>query len=274
MDYWHLRHHWIKYAAIAVAIHGVVLSLPLYRSVPQAVKERLVDVEIIRQENPPPPAPREKEETKSASRAAIPKEAPPAVKEAVPRGREPAQPPIPPQPQAPEKKTEPAGAGAGNVLDEQTAAQAVPGPAGDEGVGVAGVNTAGGKVGLGGGGTGSGTGAGGTGAGTGVAAGGGGGGRGSGEVVRLSEPPAFAHYEAPEYPARARRLGREGKVVLELTIDEKGQVVKVDVVEATDQMFVTPSVSAAKRWKFRPNTRNGTPVTCRAQLVLPFLIKD
>ena len=55
------------------------------------------------------------------------------------------------------------------MLDEQIASQVVPGPgpAGDEGVGIAGVNTAGGKVGLGGGGTGVGTGAGGAGTGSG-----------------------------------------------------------------------------------------------------------
>ena len=41
-------------------------------------------------------------------------------------------------------------------------------------------------------------------------------------MVQLREPPAFAYYEEPEYPARARRLGKEGKVDLELTIDEKG----------------------------------------------------
>ncbi len=63
-------------------------------------------------------------------------------------------------------------------------------------------------------------------------------------------------------------------MVLELTIDEKGQVVKVDVVEATDQMFVATSVSAAKRWKFRPHKKDGVPVACKARRGIPFRIQE
>ncbi len=86
-------------------------------------------------------------------------------------GARPLDAPIPQPPHPLEKKAEAPGAGAGNVLDEQMASQVVPGPgpAGGEGVGIAGVNTAGGKVGLGGGGTGIGTGAGGVGTGGGAA---------------------------------------------------------------------------------------------------------
>ena len=264
--YWQSKYNWIKFAVIALAIHGVVLSLPLSRNAPQALKERLIDVVVMRQEAPPAPPPAEKVEPRPApKRVALKERAPaPSAKEQT----KPLDAPIPREPQPLEKKVEPAGAGAGNVLDEQIASQVVPGPgpAGDEGVGIAGVNTAGGKVGLGGGGTGIGIGSGG--AGTGTGSGGGGG------VVRLGEPPAFAYYEEPEYPVRARRLGKEGKVVLELTIDEKGKVMKVDVVEATDQMFVATSVSAAKRWRFRPYKKDSVPVACRVQLGLPFRIQE
>jgi protein TonB len=196
------------------------------------------------------------------------------VKERMSEGARPLDAPIPREPQPLEKKAEAPGAGAGNVLDEQIASQVVPGPgaAGDEGVGIAGVNTAGGKVGLGGGGTGVGIGTGRVGTGTG--SGGGSGGGGGGGVVQLREPPAFAYYEEPEYPVRARRLGKEGKVALELTIDEKGKVVKVDVVEATDQMFVVTSVSAAKRWRFKPAKKDSVPVACRAPVTIPFRMQE
>ena len=272
MYYWQSRYNWIKFAVIALAIHGVVLSLPLSRNAPQALKERLIDVVLMRQEAPPAPPSAEKVEPRPAPKRVALKEPAPA-----PRVKEQTRPldaPIPREPQPLEKKAEPAGAGAGNVLDEQIASQVVPGPApaGDEGVGIAGVNTAGGKVGLGGGGTGVGTGAGGTGTGPG---GGGGSGSGSGGgVVQLREPPAFAYYEEPEYPARARRLGKEGKVGLELTIDEKGNVLKVDVIEATDQMFVANAVSAAKRWRFRPYKKNGVPVPFRYPCPLRFRMQE
>ena len=274
MYYWQFRYNWIKFAVIALAIHGVVLSLPLSRNAPQALKERLIDVVVMRQEAPPAPPSAEKVEPRPApKRVALKEPAPaPRVKEQMSEGARPLDAPIPPEPQPLEKKAEAPGAGAGNVLDEQIASQVVPGPAGDEGVGIAGVNTAGGKVGLGGGGTGIGIGSGGVGTGTG--SGGGSGGGGGGGVVQLREPPAFAYYEEPEYPVRARRLGKEGKVALELTIDEKGKVMKVDVIKATDQMFVATSVSAAKRWRFQPYKKDGVPVACRVQLGLPFRIQD
>ncbi|MGA2106561.1 MAG: TonB family protein [Syntrophorhabdales bacterium] len=276
MYYWQFRYNWIKFAVIALAIHGVVLSLPLSRNAPQALKERLIDVVVMRQEAPPAPPPAEKVEPRPAPKRVALKETAPAprVKERMSEGARPLDAPIPREPQPLEKKAEAPGAGAGNVLDEQIASQVVPGPgaAGDEGVGIAGVNTAGGKVGLGGGGTGVGIGTGRVGTGTG--SGGGSGGGGGGGVVQLREPPAFAYYEEPEYTVRARRLGKEGKVALELTIDEKGKVVKVDVVEATDQMFVVTSVSAAKRWRFKPAKKDSVPVACRAPVTIPFRMQE
>jgi periplasmic protein TonB len=264
VDWWPLRYNWVKYGLIALAIHGVILILPLAHKAPQAVKERLIDIVVMRREAPASPAPRIAEQPKPVPKRLV-------VKEAVPRAKEQIPAPQPVQPA--EKKAEPTAAGAGNVLDEQIASQVLPAPGPDsgEGVGIAGVNVAGGRVGLGGGGTGIGIGTGGNGSGTVT---GKGGGAGQAELVRLREPPKFAHYEEPEYPLRARRLGKEGKVVLDLTIDEKGSVVKADAIEATDQMFVAASVSAAKRWKFVPHKRDGVPAACRAQLTLPFRMQD
>jgi protein TonB len=280
--YWQPRHNWIKYGLIALAIHAAILSLPVSRTVPHVVKDELIDVVLMRQEPAPPPPAGGKIEPKPApERVAIKGTAPaPRLKEQVPaappRPREQGAADAKPlESKALEKKA--GAAGAGNALDEETASQVLPapGPAEGEGVGVAGVNTAGGKVGLGGG-TGSGSGGGGTGNGSGGggSGGGGSGGGGGAGVVQLREPPAFAYFEKPEYPARARRVGKEGKVVVELTIDEKGNVVKVDVKEATDQMFVANSVSAAKRWKFHPYKKDGAPAACRAQLSLPFRMQE
>ena len=151
-----------------------------------------------------------------------------------------------------------------------------PGPSseGNEGVAIAGVNVGGGKVGLGGGGTGSGTGSG-QGSGSGSAAG-----HGEVQVVadtgpvdaRFGEPdgPQIVHSEKPEYPFAARRLGKEGRVVLEIFLDDRGRLIKVDVKEATDQMFVQSAVDAVKRWKFLPAKRKGVAVASRSVLPIRF----
>lgn len=159
----------------------------------------------------------------------------------------------------------------GNVLDEKIVAQVAPGgPAEGDGVGVAGVNVGGGRVGLGSGGTGVGTGSGGTGPGSGVGTGSGG---AAGPVdARFGDAdgPQFIYQEKPEYPFAAKRLQKEGKVALMLTIDEKGRLEKVEVLDATDQTFAASAVEAMKRSKFRPARRRGNPVACRAPFTIRF----
>jgi TonB family protein len=61
----------------------------------------------------------------------------------------------------------------------------------------------------------------------------------------------------PEYPIAARKRQREGKVDLILTIDEKGTLVKADVVEATSQMFVPPVMEALRQSTYRPSAKKG-----------------
>ena len=122
-------------------------------------------------------------------------------------------------------------------------------------------------MGPGAGGAGTGTGAGSTGPGT------GGGGKGAGPMeARFGDPegPQFAYREKPEYPFAARRLHKEGKVTLMLTIDEKGSLRKVDVVEATDQMFAASAVEAMKRSQFRPAKRDGAAIACQAPFTIHF----
>ena len=253
-----VEHKWIKYGLAALAIHGAILSLPVSEGVHQAAPQQPIDIVVMRQETPPA-QPREIERPKPLPRRL-------AQGEIVPKVRQPV-PPAPQVPKAAEKKEEPPSAGAGNALDEQMVSQVAPGPGGGEGVGIAGVNVGGGKVGPGSGGTGEGTGAGGTGIGAGT------GGGGSGPVeARFGDAngPQFVYQERPEYPFAAKRLQKEGKVTLVLTIDEKGKLQTVDVVEATDQMFAASAVDAMKRCKFRPARRNGAPVPCRAPYTIRF----
>jgi protein TonB len=156
----------------------------------------------------------------------------------------------------------------GNVLDEQIVAEAAPGPTGGEGVGIAGVNVGGGMVGAGSGGTGVGTGSGGTGPGSGA----GGSGPAGPANARFGDAdgPQIVYQEKPEYPFAAKKFGKEGKVSLSLTIDEKGKLQKVEVLDATDQMFAASAVEAMKRSKFRPARRGGAPVACRAPYTIRF----
>ncbi|HHS49234.1 MAG TPA: energy transducer TonB [Desulfurella acetivorans] len=85
--------------------------------------------------------------------------------------------------------------------------------------------------------------------------------------------PSFLHMETPKYPALARRLGKEGKVVLRLTIDEAGKLLNVEVVEGAGYGFTDAAIRAVKRSTFLPAKKNGKPIASRAILPIKFVLR-
>jgi protein TonB len=86
--------------------------------------------------------------------------------------------------------------------------------------------------------------------------------------------PHFLHRELPVYPQAARRMGREGKVVLRLAIDETGKLQQVEVVESSGLEFTRAAVEAVKKSTYRPALQNGRPVPSRAILPVQFILKE
>jgi protein TonB len=65
------------------------------------------------------------------------------------------------------------------------------------------------------------------------------------------------------YPAEAKRLGIEGAVRIKLGIDEKGNVVRVSVVDRAGHGFDDAAAKAVKQGKFKPAmTSDGRAVPC------------
>jgi protein TonB len=88
-----------------------------------------------------------------------------------------------------------------------------------------------------------------------------------------SVAPAFLHREMPIYPMMARKLGREGKVMLKLTIDEKGNLSDVKVIEKAGYGFTEAAVEAVKKSTFLPAKRDGKPIASRALLPIRFQLE-
>ena len=86
--------------------------------------------------------------------------------------------------------------------------------------------------------------------------------------------PHFLHRVLPLYPQAARRMGREGKVVLRLAIDETGKLQQVEVVESSGFEFTRAAVEAVKKSTYRPALQNGRPVPSRAVLPVQFVLKE
>ena len=86
--------------------------------------------------------------------------------------------------------------------------------------------------------------------------------------------PRFLHREIPAYPQIARRLGKEGKVILRLTINENGEVVNIEIIESAPYGFTESAVDAVKKSRFSPAMKDGRPVACRAILPIRFILKN
>jgi TonB family protein len=73
------------------------------------------------------------------------------------------------------------------------------------------------------------------------------------------ENPQIVEFYPPFYPLSLRMQGIEGRVVLELDINERGDVTKVGIYGSSASQFNEFAIAAAKQWKFNPARKNGTP---------------
>ena len=79
----------------------------------------------------------------------------------------------------------------------------------------------------------------------------------------------------PMYPSRAKRMGVEGFVTAELQVDETGVVTDIKIIKSVpDGVFDRAVTRALRRWKFRPKTVDGKPVTQKGVLTLNFSLGD
>jgi TonB family protein len=85
--------------------------------------------------------------------------------------------------------------------------------------------------------------------------------------------PAFLHREMPSYPMFARKLGREGRVMLKLTIDENGNLLDVEVIEKAGYGFTEAAVEAVKKSTFLPAKKDGKPIASRTLLPIRFQLE-
>ncbi|MFZ3135765.1 MAG: TonB family protein [Thermodesulfovibrionales bacterium] len=88
-----------------------------------------------------------------------------------------------------------------------------------------------------------------------------------------SGAPAFLKRQMPTYPLMAKKLSKQGKVVLRLFINEKGRLLNVEVVEPAGYGFTESAVEAVKMSIFSPAREKGVSVASKALLTIRFVLK-
>ena len=77
-----------------------------------------------------------------------------------------------------------------------------------------------------------------------------------------------------KYPERAKKAGKEGEVILQLTIDEKG--IPKDIVPLTNLGFglEDAAIELLKKSTFRPATKGGKPISLLIEIPIDFKLED
>jgi hypothetical protein len=88
----------------------------------------------------------------------------------------------------------------------------------------------------------------------------------SGDEVRPALPVATADpvvwpWQLPTSP---------GNEIIEITIDERGEIVNKTVLQSLGPDIDTKCLAALENWHFRPATRNGTPIPSKQDAIFPF----
>lgn len=127
----------------------------------------------------------------------------------------------------------------------------------------------------GGSGTGTGTGIGsGTGSGLGPGSGGGTGG-GVYQIGSGVSAPVPVFQPTPQYTSEAMRARVQGVAMISCIVRPDGTVTDVEVVRSLDSVFGLDgeAIKAARRWKFKPGTLRGEPVSVRINIEMSFTLR-
>lgn len=73
----------------------------------------------------------------------------------------------------------------------------------------------------------------------------------------------------PKMPEAARQLGLKGPVVLEIKIDEGGNVADVRIVRG-NPILNSVAEDAVKQWKYEPISFEGKPIAVWSTVVVDF----
>ena len=87
------------------------------------------------------------------------------------------------------------------------------------------------------------------------------------------EGPRLVGTIQPAYPPRARRLQKEGQVVIQLRLDRNGTLCEAKVVKGAGFGFDEAALVAIRKARFLPAVRDGRPVPCLALLPIRFTIR-
>lgn len=94
------------------------------------------------------------------------------------------------------------------------------------------------------------------------------------EESEVSQRPYFKTLVKPKYPEIARKMGKEGLVVLRVLVDENGRVKEVQVLRSAGFGFDEEAKKAIRQSLFEPAKHHGKPVPCYVRVPVRFVLEE
>jgi TonB family protein len=84
------------------------------------------------------------------------------------------------------------------------------------------------------------------------------------------QQPVLLHKVEPEYSQAARNAGVQGTVILELVVNRAGEPTRITMISPLGFGLDENAIEAVNRWRFRPGTKGGQPVSVWATVEVNF----
>ncbi len=81
------------------------------------------------------------------------------------------------------------------------------------------------------------------------------------------------HQVRPSYPSAAKAQGIQGEVLLEVRVNQKGEVDNIGVIRG-NALLVLPALDAVQQWKYSPYIKDGVAVPVSSHVVVNFALLD
>jgi protein TonB len=91
------------------------------------------------------------------------------------------------------------------------------------------------------------------------------------QLRTISSGVEYVHAPRPDYPPMSRRMGEEGRVVLRVLVNERGQPEQVEIIKSSGSGRLDEAArQAALRALFKPHIEEGRPIPVYAMVPIAF----
>ena len=87
------------------------------------------------------------------------------------------------------------------------------------------------------------------------------------------QPPNPVREVRPVYPVKCKEKNIEGVVILQVGIDEEGNVINVDLLKGAHKNLDKAAVEALRQWKYQPVKKEGKPVLVTFTVTVDFKLR-